>query len=731
MVRADRCATICSARLILPLQKGGAKWLENLISALAGPFVELFVKGAKFEVGLKKAAASLKKFGDDITAIGTKLASFGTVMGTGIGLAAKRFADFDDTMLAAGAVSSATEAELAKLTATAEKLGASTSFTAVEVGSLMTELGRAGFTADQIDKMTGSVLSLARATGTDATLASGIMSATIRQFGLEAGDAGRVADAFTVAANKSFNTVEQLGEALNYAGPVAADFGMTLEETLAIFGGLGNMGIQASNAGTAVRRLLTMTGSEADKMKDIFGVTFKDAAGNARPLVDVLEEVTAATAGLGTGDRAAKFNEAFGLLGITAASAIGHSAVSIRDLKKALDEGGGVAEKTAAKMDSGLGGSIRILTSAVEGVAIKLGRTLAPTLQAVAAYVTDLAGEIIKWIDNNRELVVALTGAIAAVTAIGFSLVATGLAASLVAASITGLATLFGALLTGVTALLTPFGLITAAIVALGAVIVSTTGILPKLVDQFKPLIGAITTIATSLMSGDFKKAWDVAASSIKYVASVALDWFVSLPELAGYAAGAVARALIDGLSVVWEWVKSMPSLIEAMLSGDMSLGDMMSGAMESALGKIKSTADAMKAGFRGDALPELGSSERTKKLREALDALTGEDAKKAGMSNQMQNRGRGGKLVADAKAGGLGGARPGGAGGGGGDGPVTVTFSGAALVAQTFGGRGVVKPEDKIVLELRAQLAEAKRMEKILADLLKEAKAGKLVFGA
>ncbi len=108
-----------------------------------------------------------------------------------------------------------------------------------EVASLMTELGRAGFSPKQIEEMTGAVMNLARATGTDATVSSGIMSATIRQFSLEATDAVRVSDRLTAAANMSFNSVRVLGEALQYAGPVAADANMSLEETLAVLGTLG------------------------------------------------------------------------------------------------------------------------------------------------------------------------------------------------------------------------------------------------------------------------------------------------------------------------------------------------------------------------------------------------------------------------------------------------------------------------------------------------------------
>ena len=269
-------------------------------------FVELYVKSAQFTSQLSAMSAKWQKFGADLQAMGRTIATAGALSLLPIGLATKRFAEFDDQMRTVQAVSGSSAAELAKLTAKARQLGAETSFTAVQVGELMAELGRAGFNAGEVDAMTAAVLNLARATGTDAKLSAGIMAASLRQFQMDSGEAGRVSDALTIAANKSFNSVETLGESLSYAGPVAAQFGMSIEDTLAILGGLGNVGIQGSNAGTAVRRLLTITGAEAAKLKDIFGVNFVDAAGNARPLVDTLEEVNAATKGLGTAARAAR-----------------------------------------------------------------------------------------------------------------------------------------------------------------------------------------------------------------------------------------------------------------------------------------------------------------------------------------------------------------------------------------------------------------------------------------
>ena len=195
-------------------------------------FVSLHVKNSAFLRGLRQAKQQLAEFGADIQALGRQLVVVSAAMLVPMAMASKTFADFDDGMRSVGAVSNATAEELVKLTERAKDLGRTTSFTAIEVASLMAELGRAGFDPSQVETMTGAVLNLARATGTDATISSGIMAASIRQFSLSASDATRVADGLTSAANKSFNTVEQLGEALSYAGPVAQDFNVSLDDTL-------------------------------------------------------------------------------------------------------------------------------------------------------------------------------------------------------------------------------------------------------------------------------------------------------------------------------------------------------------------------------------------------------------------------------------------------------------------------------------------------------------------
>ena len=475
-----------------------------------GAYVEIFAKDGAFNQAMTRLQNRLKATGKALQSWGTNAAVGAGMIGLPIAGALRQFASFDDAIRATAAVTGNLGAEgaanLQKLNDKARELGASTSFTAVEVANLMTELGRAGFDADQITNMTGAVLDLARASGTDATQSAGIMAATLRQFNLGATDATRVADVLTLAANATFNSVVDLGEAMKYAGPVAASLGMSVEETAAILGTLGNVGIQGSMAGTTLRRLGVITAAEADKLQAIFGVAFKDAAGNARPLVDVLGEVSDATNGLPTAERTEKFAQAFGLLGITGASAIGAVAADTRELNDRLNKAGGTAAATAKAMDAGLGGSLRILLSAIEGVALAFGDALAPAVQTLAQGATKLADVLREFVKNFPLVAQLAAGVTAAVFALGVAAIAGGFAMKVMAAGA-------GIVTAAFTALASPVGL-TVALVTAGV-----AGILAA-AYQLSP---AFATEADAIMAAlgrlDFASAFEV----LKLNAAIAL----------------------------------------------------------------------------------------------------------------------------------------------------------------------------------------------------------------
>lgn len=520
-------------------------------------YVELYVRSSKLMRGLQDARQRLQSFGSEMQGLGRGLLGMSAAVIGPVGLATKVFADFDDAMRAVGAVTRASESDLTMLTETAMELGRTTSFTASQVGSLMIELGRAGFNPAEIDDMTASVLNLSRATGTDATLSAGIMGATLRQFGLDASNAGRVSDVLTAAANGSFNTVEALGEAMKYAGPVAADLGMSLEETAAVLGTLGNVGIQGSMAGTTLKRLSIVSAAELGKLEEIFGRSFRNSAGEGLPLIEMLSEISQATAGLDQNSRVEKMNAAFGLLGITGASAIGNATVETNKLLATLLDAQGVAEETAIKMDAGLGGAFRILASAAEGVAIAVGKAVEGAFSSAAKVTTVLLGEITRLVGENKSLVTGIVGAAAAVGAIGATLLGVGLFASFSATAIGGLISVlsFGAAIaSGIFALGSALFSLPAIIGMIGATILNQMGVFDNFRNAFATAFAGIWQtasstfglIATLLSDGQFAMAGQAAMLGLRIAFAQGMQ---GLFDMFGPVGGEIISALVSQIS--------------------------------------------------------------------------------------------------------------------------------------------------------------------------------------
>lgn len=547
-----------------------------------------------FEAGLKSAAKRFQAVGASFLKIGKNLTLFGGAAAGGLGATLKIFSSFDDQMRIVKAVTQASGEEFKRLTELARELGRTTSFTASEVANLQTILGRAGFKSDQIESLTGSVLDLTKAVGGELEPTAGIFAATIRQFNLGADEGARVADALTAAANNSFNSIETLGGALEYAGPVAASANVSLEDTLAILGALGNVGIQGSAAGTSLRRLLTLTGAEADKLKSIFGVSFKDIDGNARDLVTVLDEVNQATADLGTADKAEKFNKAFGLLGITGANVISENAFAIRELQDTIKKSGGVAAATAKEIESGIGGSIRRTLSALEGVALAIAEPLAQPLSIFSKILNENLGLITKFINENQGLILTVGGVAAAALAAGGALTIFGFGAIGVSAALSSMVTLLSAIPVIVASIASPFGLVALAIGGGVAALLTFTDVGSQtatfLSNTFSKL-GAIFTstfdgIKDAFETGDLKLAAEIAFEGVKLAIVTALDEILQV-------FGSSIQEMIRMISEIPRALQTTVTTVSAALQS-------LSGVLGKQLGFSDADLRVFNAGLRG-----------------------------------------------------------------------------------------------------------------------------------
>lgn len=558
-------------------------------------YVSLYMKD-KLTRDLRRAKANVNKFGADMMSLGTKMVAMSAAIATPIAFATKTFAGFDDAMRAVKAVTGATGDQFEMLTGKAKELGRTTSFTAIQVAELMTELGRAGFRPEEIDRMTGAVMNLARATGTDAAMSAGIMSSTLRQFALDAGEAARVADVLTKAANSTFNTVEGLGQSLEYAGPIARELGLSLEDTVAILGSLGNVGIQGSNAGTALRRLGVIAAANGKQLKKIFDIDNTDAAGKLKPLTQVMDEIGKSLDGLPVAEKMAKMKQAFGLLGITAASVMTGAAGGTSELADALRDAEGSAASAAKEMDSGLGGAFRIIMSAAEGLQIAIGEALSGSIKGITETITTLIGKATEWVGKNQELVTMLAAVTIGVGAAGVALITFGLSAKIAAiglgilasvlAAIKAVIVTIGALMTGGGVLAVIAGAAALAAVA-GMDFSDAWGVAKTTLSEFMAIAQKVGGVLMSALSGgDYDIAFRVVMAGLKIALAEAIDgmwalwkmfwkgawnlangFFSNLLTLSGKVVSALAKALSDPMKAdKGDFAKTMKNLLSSDL---------------------------------------------------------------------------------------------------------------------------------------------------------------------
>jgi len=319
-----------------------------------------------FQRGMSKAQRSLRDFekstrrarGMVVGATGAMARGFaavGTAATIAIADSIRVFADFETSMLRVKAISGATGAEFQSLTDLAKELGSTTAFTAREAAQAMGFLAQAGFDVGEVHKALPKVLSLAAAGQLDLAQAADITASVLRGFGLEASESGRVADVLAAAASKSNTSVEGMGEAFKFAGPVASAMGVSLEETAAALGVLSNAGLKGSLAGTGLRMVLVKMGEDVAGAGGLTEALETLNTEGVQAVVDTMKDLDARAG--------------------TAAVALTGQMGTLKSLTEEMRNVEGMSDKMAETLLSGVTGSAVKASSAFEGLRIKLGET--------------------------------------------------------------------------------------------------------------------------------------------------------------------------------------------------------------------------------------------------------------------------------------------------------------------------------------------------------------------
>lgn len=470
------------------------------------------VTGAKKgEVALGKLGDKGKKLGktfDDLNnRSGALSKAFGVLIAVGI-------AAFFTKAVAAAASFETKLAEISTLVDTAvfqmDRLEASLLRQSAQFGSNAIEQGAAAYSiisagagsaADAIDLLTASNM-LAVGGVTDVATAADGLTSLLNAYGLAAGEAGNVSDALFVGMKAGKTTIGELSSSLGKVAPLAAQLGVGVDELVASISALTKGGISTREAVTGVRAIMaavvkpTKEAADAAKLLSLnFSAAGLEAAGGFVPF---MQEVVTATGG--SSEAMAKLFGGVEAL-IPALALAGQAGIDMSAIMEDMATKGGATQEAFEKMSNTFSFQAAVLRGNLMAVIIQLGSILTSVLTPAIRFINENFKELARFVS---------------VAAVAFSalLIPSILAAvPAIAAATAGFVAMAAAFL------LTPFGMIAAAIVAASAAL--------AYFGDTAVQVGTNITTVWNVFIAAIKVAWDLikeGAAIVSGVFSIATD---------------------------------------------------------------------------------------------------------------------------------------------------------------------------------------------------------------
>lgn len=377
-------------------------------------------KWGKLGKSAQEAGDKLSNIGSSTSSVGKTLTLGVTTPIIGIGTAAVNAGmEFEAQMSRVQAISGATGEEFTQLNEQALQLGSDTAFSASEAAQGMENLASAGFNTTQIMSAMPGMLNLAASGGVDIATSSDIAASALNGFGLEAGQAGHVADVLASAASATNAGVTDMGAALKYAAPSANALGLSLEEVSSAIGIMSNAGIKGEQAGTTLRGALTKLASpssEAAKTMAQLGINSFDSQGKMLPLSQVIGNLQAGMKGLTDEQKQNAIATIFGQESMSGMlTLIQAGPTELDKLTASFKSSDGAAAAMASTMQNNTKGAVEQMKGSLETAGIKISQALAPSIKGIADAVGNLADKFSNLSPGTQKVIIAFALAAAAI----------------------------------------------------------------------------------------------------------------------------------------------------------------------------------------------------------------------------------------------------------------------------------------------------------------------------
>lgn len=323
----------------------------------------------------KRTDEAYSRMGKTIAGVAGRLAGFAGA-GLSLGAIITTTREYGQALSDLSAITGATGDQLKSLDEAAQDMGRSTEYSASQAVEALKLMASAKpellQTADGLTEATKSALTLAQAAGSTLPDATRTLALSLNQFGAGAQEADRYINVLAAGAKFGASEIADTAAAIKNGGVAAAQAGVGFETLNAAIQVLAEREIKGGEAGTALRNVILALEKGTDK-------TLKPSVVGLSGALDNLSKKNLSTA------QAVKL---FGVENINAASVLVDNRSKLNALTLALT-GTQTAHEQAAIRVNNLNGDIMGLTSAFEGMIIKIGQSSTGPLRSGIQSVTD------------------------------------------------------------------------------------------------------------------------------------------------------------------------------------------------------------------------------------------------------------------------------------------------------------------------------------------------------
>lgn len=319
---------------------------------------------------------------------------FGKELVGGMAKAYQYSAGVYDQVFLASKMSGANAAQQARLMQVAKEVNEVTPLTAKDIASGERYLAMAGNNVEQIEKMIGPAAKLASIFSMPLGEKGGVadlMTNIMQTFNIPSQNATQVVDQLVTAVNSANISLTDLAQSFQYSGAEFRNAKISMGDAAAAIGVLGNQGIQASSAGTALAnmmRYLTLSvtgqkkaGSTMLKSLGIDPASLVDSQGNLLRLDKIITMLGDKLRGRRGIDISSALFNIFGVRGTRAASALLQDYWSgtnkLTELMDKVNSAKGTVESLAQERLQTPAGIIEQFKSNWENFVVTVGSTLA------------------------------------------------------------------------------------------------------------------------------------------------------------------------------------------------------------------------------------------------------------------------------------------------------------------------------------------------------------------